>query len=70
MEKFNEALSDKKVEALLLQTHIVWCSNLKKNIECDVSQTYDLFNHAKVPNKKEMKNQRPKLLYYITSLAF
>ena len=65
MDKFNETLSDKKVEASVLQVHIVWCSHLKKDKKIDASQIYDLSNHTKVPNLKRIIEKYSKIsLFY------
>ena len=55
ISRFNETLSHKKVEVLILQAHTTWCSHLKIDKECDVSKKYDLSNHAKAPVKGRNK---------------
>ena len=52
MGKFNGTLSSKKFETLMKNVHIVWCSHLVYDKIFDISKTYDLSNHSKVPVKK------------------
>ena len=54
MEKFNNSLSMKKFNILMNNVHNSWCADLIKinDQNYDISMTYDLSNHKKVPVKR------------------
>ena len=54
MEKFNNALSMKTFNILMNNVHISWRAYLIKinDQNYDISMTYDLSNHKKVPVKR------------------
>ena len=54
MQQFKEKWSISKIKKLIINGHTSLCSHLIKNKDniYDITQTYDLLNHTKVPVEK------------------
>ena len=55
IEKFNTSITQKKNIVLVKNVHKSWCEHLVKNN--DMSLSYDLCNHVKVPTTKPISRQ-------------
>ena len=56
MQQIKENLSTSKIKRLMINVHTSWCSHLFKDKDksYNITQTYDLLNHTKMPVENEI----------------